>query len=240
MNPSPNINSTNNGPIVSPLHEALAGTTAMPIIDPSSQSQPTIQPIFHAPQGPSMMPMNHNSTLPNCTEERLPLSSVFPHTIPTTVTPLTSVSFQDRFNANSINQQQTFSSERDFLTTPVSDYLNFSDHMTIMSMEAPPITSLLQGDPVAVLHAHLNTIEGLDLGPIFENPTEVPMEQQVPVRETIGAFDNIAQGMPGSMMKNEREGHIYECKICPAKYSSAQAFGGHMSHHSKAKKKETN
>jgi len=181
MNPSPDINSTNNEPIVSPLHEALAGTTVMPIIDPSSQSQPTIQPIFHAPQGPSMMPMNHNSTLPNCTEERLPLSSVFPHT---------SIPFQDRFTANSINQQQKFSSEHDFLTTPVSDYLNFSDHMTIMSMEAPPITSLLQGDPVAVLHAHLNTIEGLDLGPIFENPTEVPMEQQVPVRETIGAFDN--------------------------------------------------
>ncbi|PAN30209.1 hypothetical protein PAHAL_5G338600 [Panicum hallii] len=238
MNPPPDINSTNNEPIVSPLHEALASTTAMPIVDPSSQSQPTIQSIFHAPQEPSKMPMNHNSTLPNCTEE-LPLSSLFPHTVHTTVTPVSSIPFQDRFTANSINQQQTFSSERNFLTTPVSHYLNFSDHMTIMSMEAPPITSLLQGDPVAVLHAHLNTIEGLDLGPIFENPTEVPKEQQVLVRETVGASDNIAQSMSSSMMKNERGAHIYECKICPAKFSSAQAFGGHKSYHSKAKKKGT-
>ena len=236
MNPPPDINSTNNEPIVSPLHEALVGTIAMPIVDTSSQSQP----IFQAPQEPSKMPMNHNSTLPNFTEERLPLSSLFPHTVPTTVTPVGSIPFQERFTANSINQQQSFSSEHDFLTRPVSDYLNFSDHMAIMSMEAPPITSLLQGDHVAVLHAHLNTIEGLDLGPIFENPTEVPKEQQVPVMETVGASDNIAQSMSGSMMKNEREGHIYECKICPAKFSSAQAFGGHMSHHSKAKKKETN
>ncbi|OEL28642.1 hypothetical protein BAE44_0010340, partial [Dichanthelium oligosanthes] len=199
------------------LHEALVGTAAMQIMDPSSQSQPTNQPIFHAPQEPSKMPVHHNSTLPNCTDEPLPLSSPFPHTVPTTVTPVSSIPFQARFAANSIYQQQTLSSEHNFLTTPVSDYLSSSDRMAIMSMDAPSITSLLQGDPVAVLHAHLNIIQGADLGPIFGNPT---------------------QSTSSSSMKNERGGHIYQCKICPATFVSSKAYGGHMSSHSKAKKRK--
>ncbi|RCV25355.1 hypothetical protein SETIT_5G159900v2 [Setaria italica] len=231
MNPPKDIKSTNNEPIVSPLHEALVGTTAMPIMDPSSQSQPTIQPIFHA-QEPSNMPMNGNSMLPNCTEEPFPLSSLLPYTVPTTVTQVSSIPIQARFTANSSNQQQTFSSEYNFLTTPVSDYLSFSDHMAIMSMDAPPITSLLQGDPVAVLHAHLNTIQDADLGPIFENPSQVPVR--------VVASDNIVQSMSSSTKKNETGGDVFECKICPAKFFSAQAFGGHMSYHSKAMKKERN
>ncbi|OEL25526.1 hypothetical protein BAE44_0013455 [Dichanthelium oligosanthes] len=213
MNPPNDINSTNNKPIVSPLHEALLGTTAIPIMDPSSQSQPTDQPIFHAPQEPSKMTMHRNYTL------------------------LSSIPFQARFAANSSNQQQTLSSEHNFLTTPVSDYLSSSDRMAIMSMDAPSITSLLQGDPVAVLHAHLNTIRGSDLGPIFENATQVPREQQMPVRETVCASDNIVHSVSSSTMKNERGGNIYQCRICPARFSSSQAYGGHMSHHSKDKKK---
>ncbi|CAL4963788.1 unnamed protein product [Urochloa decumbens] len=224
MNPPKNIRSTNTEPILSPLHEASIGTTTMPIKNPSSERKP----IFHAPQEPSNMPMSHNSTLPNCMEQSFPLSSLLPHTVP--VTPVSSVPF--RFTANSSNQQETFSSEHNFLTTPVSDYLSFSDHMAIMSMDAPPISSLLQGDPVAVLHAHLNTIQGSDLGPIFEDPT------QVPVKETVGASDKVVQGMSSTMMKSEGDRDIYECKICFAKFFSPQALGGHMSHHSKAKKKE--
>ncbi|RCV25353.1 hypothetical protein SETIT_5G159700v2 [Setaria italica] len=204
-NPPKDIKSTNNEPIVSPLHEALVGTTAMPIKDPSLQSQPSIQPIFHAPQEPSNMPMNH--IILRCKTARRNHSH------------FSSIPFQARFTAeNSSNQQLTFSSERNFLTTPVSDYLSFFDHTSIMSMDAPPITSLVQGDPVAVLHAHLNTIRGSDLGPSFENPT------QVPVRETVGASDNIMQSMSNSMTKNERGAGIYECKICPAKFFSAKAL----------------
>ncbi|CAL4956932.1 unnamed protein product [Urochloa decumbens] len=222
MNPLGDTKSTNNEPI---LNEALVG---MPVKDPSSESQPITHPIFNAPQEPSNMPMNHNSTLPNCMEESF--SQLLPQTVPTNVTPVSSVPF--KFTAKSSNQQETFSSEHSFLTTPVSDYLSLSDHMAIMSMDAPSITSLLQGDPVAVLHAHLNTIQGSDLGPIFEDPT------QVPVKKTICASDNVVQSMSSSMMKNERDKDIYECKICSAKFFSPQAFGGHMSHHSKAKKKE--
>ncbi|CAL4950022.1 unnamed protein product [Urochloa decumbens] len=226
MNPPKDIKSTNSEPILSPLHKASVGTTTMPIKDPSSERKP----IFHTPQEQSNMPTSHNSTLLNCMEQPLPLSSLLPHTVPTNVSPVSSVPF--RFTANSSNQQETFSSEHNFLTTPVSDYLSFSDSMAIMSMDAPPITSLLQGDPTAVLHAHLNTIQGSDLGPIFEDPTLVPM------KETIGASDKVVQGMSSSMMKSEGDKDIYECKICSAKFFSPQALGGHMSHHSKAKKKE--
>ncbi|CAL4950021.1 unnamed protein product [Urochloa decumbens] len=203
-------------------------TNNEPVKDPSSESPPIIHPIFNAPQEPSNMPMNHNLTLLNCMEE--PFSPLLPQTVPTTITAGSSVPF--KFTARSSNQQETFSSEHSFLTTPVNDYLSLSDRMAIMSMDAPSITSLLQGDPVAVLRAHLNTMQGSDLGPIFEDPT------QVPVKETIGASDNVVQSMSSSMMKNERDKDIYECKICSAKFFSPQAFGGHMSHHSKAKKKE--
>ncbi|KAF8692508.1 hypothetical protein HU200_039608 [Digitaria exilis] len=195
-------------------------------MDPS-QNQPIIQPIFHAPQEPYNMPMNFSSTQPNWTKEPLPPSSLIPPTGPTTFTPISSIPFQAWFTENSSNQQQTFSSERNFLTTPVSDYLSFTDHMKLTSMDPPSITSLLQGDPVAVLHAHLNTIEGLDLGPIFENPTQ----------PRVRVSDNNVESMSSSTMKNGRGSHMYECKICSTKFLSSQALGGHMSYHSKAKKK---
>ncbi|CAO2192503.1 unnamed protein product [Urochloa humidicola] len=209
MNPHEDTKSTNNKPILSRLHEVLVATKTMPIEDPSSKRQ-TIQPDFRAPQEP--------------------LPSLLPHTVPTTGTPVSSNPF--KFTANSNKQQETFSLEHDFLTTPVSDYLSLSDSKAIMSMDAPPITSLLQGDPAAVLHAHLNIIQGSDLGPIFEDPT------QVPVKETTSASDNVLQSMPSSMRKNRRGRDIYYCKICPAKFFSPKAFGGHMSHHSKEKIKE--
>ncbi|KAF8661728.1 hypothetical protein HU200_056679 [Digitaria exilis] len=201
--------------IVSPLHEGLVGTTALPIMDPS-QNQPINQPIFHAPQEPYNMPMNFSSMQQNWS--------------PTTFTPISSIPFQARFTENSSTQQQTFSSERNFLTTPVSDYLSFTDHMRITSMDPPSITSLLQGDLVAVLHAHLNTIEGLDLGPIFENPTQVPQVTWA------CASDNIVESMSSSTMKNEKDRHIYDCKICAAKFFSALTFGGHIATIAKLKK----
>ncbi|KAF8692509.1 hypothetical protein HU200_039609 [Digitaria exilis] len=195
MNSPKDIKSTNDEMIVSPLHEGLVGTTALPIMDPS-QNQLINQPIFHAPQEPYNMPMNFSSMQQNWTEEPLPPPTLIPRTGPTTFTPISSIPFQARFTENSSNRQQTFSSERNFLTTPVSDYLSFTDHMRITSMDPPSITSLLQGDPVAVLHAHLNTIEGLDLGPIFENPTQVP--------RWACASDNIVESMSSSMMKNKK------------------------------------
>ncbi|KAF8661729.1 hypothetical protein HU200_056680 [Digitaria exilis] len=228
MNSPKDIKSTNDEIIVSPLHEGLVGTTTLPIMDPS-QNQPIIQPISHAPQEPYNMPMNFSSTQPNRTEEPLPPSSLIPPTGPTTFTPISSIPFQARFTENSSTQQQTFSSERNFLTMPVSDYLSFTGHMKLTSMDPPSITSLLQGDPVAVLHAHLNTIEGLDLGPIFENPTQVPREVQV--------AQEPRNNVESSTMKNGRGSHMYECKICSTKFLSSQALGGHMSYHSKAKKK---
>lgn len=132
--------------------------------------------------------------------------------------------------------------------------------MQILSMESPSITSLLQGDPIASVHAHLNTIGALDAGPIFENPTRLftkhiqhgalcnedpygiptpsgpfatfpssPREGEDPVG---GPNENFGGDvMQGSMSSG------YRCKLCNATFNSSQAYGGHMSHHSKAKKK---
>ena len=105
-------------------------------------------------------------------------------------------------------------------------------------MDPPPLTSLLEGNPLAVLHAHFHTIEEVDLGPVFEQPTQVPRELPMPTSEVFGAYDNIMQRMSCSTMKNERGRREYVCKICSNKYFSSQAYGGHMRHHIKDKKKE--
>ncbi|KAG8045151.1 hypothetical protein GUJ93_ZPchr0008g13273 [Zizania palustris] len=156
-----------------------------------------------------------------------------------------------------------------FLTSPMSDYLNSSHQMQILSTtEPPPVTSLLQGDPFAVVHAHLNTTGVLDNGPIFQNsamatmhipeqqqqqpfgagqgdqssfgtflmPPYVPMEQAaLQIGGGQGAGDMNASVRP--IVVNEKVRREYTCKLCNAKFRSPQAYGGHMSFHSKMDKK---
>jgi hypothetical protein len=222
-------------PFISPLHEALRGTTAMPVIGSALQNQP----IVHTPQEPTNISMNDSLIYPYQATEPALLPSLYKYTTATSGEPNISSPFHSKLSASSSsNNHNTFLSELDFLTTPVSDYLSISEPMRIKSMDPPPLTSLLEGNPLAVLHAHFNTIKEVDLGPVFEQPTQVPRELLMPTSEVFGAYDNIMQRMSCSTMKNERGRREYVCKICSNKYFSSQAYGGHMRHHIKDKKKE--
>uniref|UniRef100_J3L039 Uncharacterized protein n=1 Tax=Oryza brachyantha TaxID=4533 RepID=J3L039_ORYBR len=128
---------------LSPLHEALRGTTAIPRFDAHDSS--TISPIITpAPQESTTTVLpSHN------------YASYYPNMAP--------------------REQQVFlPRQRSFLTTPVGDYYNPSHQLQIMSTGAPPVTSLLRGDPFAVVHAHLSTTGALDSGPIFQSPAAAP------------------------------------------------------------------
>ena len=66
----------------------------------------------------------------------------------------------------------------------------------------------------------------------------MPSEPPMPTREAVGAYNNIVQRIPQSTLENEKGRVEYVCRICSAKFFLGQAYGGHMSHHSKVKKKE--
>jgi hypothetical protein len=164
----------------SPLHEASRGTTAMPIMNDhvalkSSSPHPSLmvgtQPIIHAPQEASMMPVEKNSLIPH--QRNLALSSQPPSFSYTTLTPSPGENnIESHPKSREIaRHQQEMLSRQAFLRKPVGSYLNSSQQMQMLSMEPPSFTSLLQEDPVAVVHAHLHTIGGLDEGPIYEMPT---------------------------------------------------------------------
>ncbi|KAI5005278.1 hypothetical protein ZWY2020_032521 [Hordeum vulgare] len=151
-----------------------------------------------------------------------------------------------------------------FLSNPISNYLGTSDQMRILSMESPSVTSLLQGDPLAIVHAHLNTIGATNDSPIFEIPTRHVIEGQhnIPcgtlthdatdgVPTLLAPFmasphgvreDIIPIGVPNvtthSVIVHDYTSlPKYTCKICNRTFYSSQAYGGHMSSHSKEKKK---
>jgi hypothetical protein len=165
---------------ISPLHEASRGTPAMPILNdhvdlrsssPTSSLMVGTEPIIHAPKEASMLPVEKNSLMPY--QRNLALSSQppsFPHT---TLTPSPGVNnIESHPNSRDISRnQQEMLSRQAFLGKPVGNYLNSSQQMQMLSMEPPSFTSLLQEDPVAVVHAHLHTLGGLDEGPIYEMPT---------------------------------------------------------------------
>uniref|UniRef100_A0ACD5UUV2 Uncharacterized protein n=1 Tax=Avena sativa TaxID=4498 RepID=A0ACD5UUV2_AVESA len=165
-------------------------------------------------------------------------------------------------NDTEISQiQQKILPRQDFLRNPIGNYFDSSQQMQILSMEPPSFTSLLQGDPIAVVHAHLNTIGRLDEGPIYEMPTRRVSEQvqhemlsrgdpdgvptplvpsatstQGPREEKtlVGASNRISDSATSHGSTTSR---TYTCKICSSTFNSPQAYGGHMSAHSKARKK---
>jgi hypothetical protein len=237
MDSHKDIKLIDNEPFVSPLHEALRGTTAMPVLGSTLHNQP----IVHTPQEPTNMSVNDNFIYPYEAMPPVSLPSLYNHTTATNGEPIFSSAFHSRLSASSSStHHNTFMLERDFLTTQASDYLSLSDPMRIKSMDPPPGTCLLQGNPLAVLHEHFNTIKEVDLGPGFEQPTHVQSESLMSMREVVVSYENIMQRMSHYTLETKRGRLEYVCKICSAKFFSAQAFGGHMSHHSKVKKKEAN
>ncbi|KAJ1265276.1 hypothetical protein BS78_08G066000 [Paspalum vaginatum] len=290
---SKDVRSSKTEPYISPL---LRITKTMPIVNEQSPFQ---SPTILTPQQPPRVSTGDDSTMPYHMnlDPTLPLPVIV--RVPTSGNPVSSHSFQDSFTAMSRNQQHVFSDERNFLTAPLSEYLNPTGHMQIMSMEPPSITSLLQGDHVAIVHAHLSTCRMTGHGPIFENPASGQLDSVVSSQPQISSFlaESLLPFRPSSALQLkqnasqykdlcgivtyadpnsfdntsvfppvsrellllmggssrafdhthdhmdstaavdvERAQQVHECKICHAKFSSSQAYGGHMSYHSKAKK----
>uniref|UniRef100_A0ACD5V330 Uncharacterized protein n=1 Tax=Avena sativa TaxID=4498 RepID=A0ACD5V330_AVESA len=206
----------------SPLHEVFRGTTAMPVSN------------------------DHED-----------LKSSSPHS-----SSMGSTQSITQANSTEISQiQQEIIARQDFLRNPIGNYFDSSQQIKILSMEPPSFTSLLQEDPIAVVHAHLNTIGGLDEGPIYEMPTKRVSEQvqhemlsrgdpdgvptplvpsarstQAPREEKnpVGASNKI---LDSATYHGSTTSRRYTCKICNSTFNSPQAYGGHMSSHSKARKK---
>ncbi|RCV23625.1 hypothetical protein SETIT_5G022100v2 [Setaria italica] len=81
------------------------------------------------------------------------------------------------------NEQEIMHS---FLTVPLSEFLSVDERVQVASLEPPSITSLLEGDPTAILQAHLDIAGVLDPGPIFHDPTSfIPKENEM--RKPLGS-----------------------------------------------------
>uniref|UniRef100_A0ACD5V574 Uncharacterized protein n=1 Tax=Avena sativa TaxID=4498 RepID=A0ACD5V574_AVESA len=213
----------------------------------SIQSEDNFSPLHEVFRGTAAMPVSND-------HEDLKSSS--PHS-----SSMGSTQSIAQANSTEISQiQQEIIARQDFLRTPIGNYFNSSQQMQIFSMEPPSFTSLLQEDPIAVVQAHLNTIAGLDEGPIFEMPTKCVSEVQ---HEMLSRGD--PDGVPTPLVPSARSTQApredktlvgasnkildsatyhgsttsgrYTCKICSSTYNSPQVYGGHMSSHSKARKK---
>ncbi|XBI62613.1 hypothetical protein VPH35_043196 [Triticum aestivum] len=196
-------------PNISPLHEALRGTTAMPVLNdfvdlesPSSYS-PSIgnsSTNMHAPQEGTVMSVNDSSMIPyQSSAELAPLRPQLGDTIP----------------------------------IPLS-----SDEKGIcknLSTEASSFTPLLQTEPNSIVHSQLNTNGVLDDGSLFKMATRDVSEKQLKIQdERLSNAD--PYGVPAPASPAMHSSHILR-EICNATFNTSQAYGGHMSSHSKARMK---
>ncbi|KQK04262.1 hypothetical protein BRADI_2g12671v3 [Brachypodium distachyon] len=187
---------------ISPLHEALRGTMAMPMLDEF------VSPTFQPP----------------------PYSNSMRNTPPTT---------NNQLSWKALKGIKKYSHSKNFLQ-PQSR--TTSTHLSKCRF-------FPWRDPIATVHAHLNTIGGLDDGPIFENPTRLFTGVTSPLgyvssplnHYPFGSNTIYTQHIQHGALYNEdlyepmRSGHI--CRFCNATFNSPQAYGGHMSHHSNQNKK---
>ncbi|XP_037417652.1 uncharacterized protein LOC119281141 [Triticum dicoccoides] len=244
-------------PNISPLHEALRGTTAMPTLkdfvaleSPSSNS-PSIEnssPIIHAPRDAYVMLVNDRSMIPYQSHTDLaPLPPQLGDMIP---------------NPLSLDKKEMFSHE-EFLTNPFWNDFDSSHQRHNISMEASSFTSLLQTEQKLVVHSQVIAMGEPDDGSIskmdikhvskeqniqdgrllFDDPygvptpgspgmrsSPIPREDKIPLVGANAISDSGITHGPTTARK-------YKCKICSATFNSSQAYGGHMSLHSKARMK---
>ncbi|KAM3347434.1 hypothetical protein ACQJBY_021403 [Aegilops geniculata] len=155
-------------------------------------------------------------------------------------------------------------SHEDFLTNPFWNDFNSSHQMQNLSTEASPFTPLLQTEPNSIVHSQLNTNAVLDDGSLFKMATRDVSEKQLKIQD--GRLSNAdPYGVPAPTSPAMQSSHIqredkillvgpndisdsaimhdsttsrkYTCKICNATFNTYQAYGGHMSSHSKARMK---
>uniref|UniRef100_A0A453EH83 C2H2-type domain-containing protein n=2 Tax=Aegilops tauschii TaxID=37682 RepID=A0A453EH83_AEGTS len=244
-------------PNISPLHQALRGTTAMPILkdfvaleSPPSDS-PSIgnsSPTIHAPQEATVMSVNDRSMIPYQSHTHLaPLPPQLGDTIP---------------NPLSLEKREMFSHE-EFLTNPFWNDFDSSHQRQNLSMEDSFFTSLLQTEPKLIVHSRLTAMGEPDDGSIFKmdikhvseeqnihdgrllfddshgvptpgsrsmQSSPIPREDKIPLVGPNGISDSGITHGPTTSRK-------YTCKIYSATFNSSQAYGGHMSSHSKARMK---
>lgn len=127
---------------ISPLHEALRGKTTMPGLSSSA-------PNDHAHSFQSHY--SNSETIPHQL-----------HSISNTILP-TSIMASAGLEQSPKNEQERMHM---FLTTPVTE----GARKKALSLEPHSIESLLQGDPMAILQAHLDIAGVSDPGPIFHDP----------------------------------------------------------------------
>lgn len=72
-------------------------------------------------------------------------------------------------------------------------------------------------------------------GPSHISPY-VPREQEEPTGGPNSAFDGDLQAATSSTVVGARGQREYKCKLCNVAFYSPQAYGGHMSSHSKARR----
>ena len=132
------------------------------IKEKSSESEANISPLHEPLRGMTTMPIMNDFVALNTPS---PHSSSMGNTQPIIQAPEESTMMHIAQN------RQEMLSRQEFLGNPIGNYFDSSYQMQILSMESPSFTSLLQGDPIALVHAHLNTIGKLDEGPIYEMPT---------------------------------------------------------------------
>ena len=142
---------------ISPLHQALRGKTTMQTLSSSV-------PNAHAPKESNMLLANDHSFQRYYSYEAPPPQ---PHLGFTHAPPTSTLASAGLVQSTTENEQEMMHS---FLTIPVGKFLSVDERVRVLSMEPPSITSLLQGNKTAILHAHLDITGASDSDPIFQDP----------------------------------------------------------------------
>ncbi|XP_037481598.1 uncharacterized protein LOC119359557 [Triticum dicoccoides] len=173
------VTSGENDAYISPLHEALRGTRAMPVLNDilAFESLPSDSPSMansssapDAPPEPTMMLVNDSSMMPH--QENVGLAPLPPQLSDTIINPLSMVNtIVSQPNNEEIHQDEhEMFRHEDFLSNPLWNYADSYHHTHTSSMESPSFTSLLQTDPNSIVHTHLNTNGAMEDGSIYDMP----------------------------------------------------------------------
>ncbi|XP_037489169.1 uncharacterized protein LOC119367891 [Triticum dicoccoides] len=174
------VRSSKSDAYISPLHEALRGTRAMPVLNDilALESLPSDSPSMEnsslasdAPPEPTMMPFNASYMMPH--QENVGLAPLPPQLSDTIINPLSMVNtIVSQPNNEEIHQDEheMFRYE-DFLSNPLWNYADSYHHTNTTSMESPSFTSLLPTYPNSIVNTHLNTTGALEDGSISNMPT---------------------------------------------------------------------
>uniref|UniRef100_A0A453C3I2 C2H2-type domain-containing protein n=2 Tax=Aegilops tauschii TaxID=37682 RepID=A0A453C3I2_AEGTS len=174
------VRSSESDAYISPLHEALRGTTALPVSNDilAFESLPSDSPSMvnsslapNAPLEPTMMLVNDSSMMPH--HENVGLAPLPPQLSDTIINPLSMVNtIVPQPNNEEIHQDEhEMFKHEDFLSNPLWNYADSYHHTYTSPMESPSFTSLLQTDPNSIVHTQLNTNGAMEDGSISDMPT---------------------------------------------------------------------